>query len=146
MDKTKDLFTKSIKDWVSRNGLSLRELADRAGISQSGLYKMAGGFRQPSFDNMDRIANALGIEIADLFGGAKVHAPTPSEALEIVRKALSDMSPRVLALAPSQTPEIQKLIATITGHPELVTFLIKSAHAYLGDPAINNLKSRPSRS
>jgi transcriptional regulator with XRE-family HTH domain len=50
-----------------RAGLTQEELAVRAGIGQGSLSDIENGRRRPSYDVMNRIADALGVSPGDLF-------------------------------------------------------------------------------
>ena len=47
--------------------MSLRELAEHSGISKSTLQRLECGKRSPTLEQLDRIANALNISIAQLY-------------------------------------------------------------------------------
>lgn len=49
-----------------RSDLSLNDLADTAGISPSHLSRIERGLTVPSYDVLDRIANALGSDLSSL--------------------------------------------------------------------------------
>lgn len=51
---------------MSRRGVDYKALAEASGLTRSGIYKIVEGLRWPSPDNLDRIAEALGLEPADL--------------------------------------------------------------------------------
>lgn len=44
-------------------GLTLRQLADKAGVSISTLWQLGSGRNTPRLDTADRIAHALGYEL-----------------------------------------------------------------------------------
>lgn len=71
--------------------MSYAQIADLAGISRSGFYKVLYGEREPGFDNIARISDALGIHPSKLLvadGETTERVIEPLEALEIIRKAL----------------------------------------------------------
>lgn len=51
----------------SEMGLSLSQLAKLSGISKSTLQRIEMGETSPTLDKMEKIANALGIKISDLY-------------------------------------------------------------------------------
>lgn len=55
-----------IRVWREYRGLSVRDLAGRAGISQPYLSQMEAGRRKGTADTLGRIAEALGIGVDDL--------------------------------------------------------------------------------
>jgi transcriptional regulator with XRE-family HTH domain len=51
----------------TRRRATLREVADRAGLSESFLSQVERGVASPSVASLQRIAGALGVSVADLF-------------------------------------------------------------------------------
>lgn len=51
----------------TKEGLSLRKLSELTGISKTRLNDIENEKRSPTLDEMERIANVIGIEITDLF-------------------------------------------------------------------------------
>jgi transcriptional regulator with XRE-family HTH domain len=47
-------------------GLSLRTLAERAGVDFSTIYRIEAGDTVPKFDTLEKLAKALGISVRDL--------------------------------------------------------------------------------
>lgn len=52
-------------------GMSQRALADRAGVVKSTIYEAEAGRHIPRIQTLEKIANALGVEIADLLPSRK---------------------------------------------------------------------------
>jgi transcriptional regulator with XRE-family HTH domain len=84
--KTKDLFIRNLQSAVLRKGLNYAQLADLVGMSRSGLYKIVEGHREPDFDKIDKLAQALEIEAVWLFGGAASGEDPKSERGELLAK------------------------------------------------------------
>lgn len=61
-----------IKELSKERGITLNQLAERIGVSQPSISGIATGKQKPSFDTLDRLAEALGVSVAELF------APQPS--------------------------------------------------------------------
>src|SRR5690606_9929495 len=56
-----------IREWRERRGrMSGAALAARTGISQQHLSRIETGKKSPSLDQLDRIANALGVSVGEL--------------------------------------------------------------------------------
>jgi transcriptional regulator with XRE-family HTH domain len=68
----------AIREHRLRKGLSVQELADKAGLSYGGLYRMETKVRQPNMASVRKVAAALGIEIAELLR----EEPPPAAAVE----------------------------------------------------------------
>ena len=55
----------NIKEAIKKNGLEVKEVAERMGISPVGLSQHING--NPSVKVLEKIASAIGCDIADLF-------------------------------------------------------------------------------
>lgn len=56
-----------IKEICKEKGLTLNALAEKIGISQPSISGIATGKQKPSFDTLDKLAEALGVEVSELF-------------------------------------------------------------------------------
>jgi transcriptional regulator with XRE-family HTH domain len=93
--------------------LSLRSLADRAGISNPYLSQIERGLRKPSADILQRVADALRISAETLYvqagileerrGGLDEHIRTATELTESQRRALLEIYHAFLAGGHAQT-------------------------------------------
>ncbi|MFI6357241.1 helix-turn-helix domain-containing protein [Streptomyces sp. NPDC050743] len=71
-----------------RDGVSLRGLAGRVGISPSLLSQIETGKTQPSVGTLYALVNQLGISFDDLFGGGSSTQETPTqEAIPVVQRS-----------------------------------------------------------
>lgn len=61
------LFGTRVRDLRSARKLTQEALAERAGISVDFLSLIERGRNSPSFENVDSLANALGVPVAELF-------------------------------------------------------------------------------
>lgn len=73
------------------NGLTIAEVANRAGVSRGMLSKIENGLTSPSLEKLEHLANALGVTLSKLFndydtpkGGAQY--VKNGEGLEVVRR------------------------------------------------------------
>lgn len=57
-----------IKEICSANGISQKALAEKIGVSATSLSRIVTGEQKPSLDTLDKVAEALGVSLADLFG------------------------------------------------------------------------------
>ncbi|MFH1015013.1 MAG: helix-turn-helix transcriptional regulator, partial [Nitrospirota bacterium] len=64
---TKELLGARIKELRKAKGLSQEELSEKVGIDSKHLSRIEVGKSYPSLDTLERIANALNVEIKDLF-------------------------------------------------------------------------------
>ena len=80
---------KRIKAARQKAGMSQEELAQAIGSTKSAVSRYEAGKRQPSYDQLQRISDALGISIYELFDGSTTDAdgtihiwPAPQNASE----------------------------------------------------------------
>ena len=62
-----------LRAWRDRRGLSLHELADRAGVSYVTIARIESGRMSPTVTTLEKLAQALGITVRDLFPREKPH-------------------------------------------------------------------------
>jgi transcriptional regulator with XRE-family HTH domain len=55
-----------IREICERKGVSIQDLAKRAGTARSYLYSVLDGAKSPTVDWLAKIAEALGVDIAEL--------------------------------------------------------------------------------
>jgi DNA-binding XRE family transcriptional regulator len=55
------------KELRTARGLSIRKLAEEAGVSTETIYSIEHGKRQPSVRTLGKIAKALDVEVKDFF-------------------------------------------------------------------------------
>lgn len=56
-----------LRKWRTKRGLSLRQLAELAGVSFVTLYRIEAGKISPTVAMLERLAKALGISVRDFF-------------------------------------------------------------------------------
>ena len=56
-----------IKDLLKEKGVTLSALAEQIGMTQTSLSRALGENGNPTFDTLNKIANALNVGISDLF-------------------------------------------------------------------------------
>jgi transcriptional regulator with XRE-family HTH domain len=56
-----------LREWRDRRGLSLRALADKAGVSYVTIVRIEGGSLSPTAAMLDKLATALDIDVRDFF-------------------------------------------------------------------------------
>lgn len=67
----KEILAENIRRLRKLTGLSQEELADRAGLHRTYISSIERGERNISLENIFLLANALGVEAADLVTPAK---------------------------------------------------------------------------
>lgn len=61
------VFAENLRELRRERGLSQEELAERSDLHRTYVGSVERGERNVSIDNMERLANALGIALKDLF-------------------------------------------------------------------------------
>ncbi len=147
MERLREIFLKNIVSEAEKQRLDYKDVADRAGLSRSGIYKIMNGQREPGFDNIDRIAIALGVSPHSLLlEPGKAPRITAREALE----ALSDfiektsITPHVPSLDPATegSPGVRELIDTVRSYPDLVEVLLNVSKRYVRKASTEQAKTR----
>lgn len=72
-----------IKRVIKEKGLSINEVAEIMGISRIGLSQHING--NPSVEVLERIAKALGVQVAELFEGYENKSTDTEKTIGIVR-------------------------------------------------------------
>src|SRR5690242_6316868 len=70
-------FGARLRELRSAAGFSQKALADRAGVSQNAISQWEAGDREPLVSNVAALADALGVDVGELFKAAQVVAPEP---------------------------------------------------------------------
>lgn len=64
-------FGKRMRQLRALKGLTQEELAEAVGVSTDFISLIERGQRAPSFENLERLAEALAVKVADLFSFPK---------------------------------------------------------------------------
>ena len=56
-----------LREWRDRRGLSLRTLAEKAGVSYVTIVRIEGGALSPTVAMLEKLATALDIDVRDFF-------------------------------------------------------------------------------
>ena len=56
-----------VRMWRERRGLSLRELGEKAGVSYVTIQRIEAGKTSPTVALLEKVAEALGVNVRDLF-------------------------------------------------------------------------------
>ena len=81
MTKKKGRFLKHLQPIRQSKGLSQTDLAKRTGLKPAAISHFETGERKPSFENLIKLADALGVSMDYLFGRGSEHASTASSEL-----------------------------------------------------------------
>jgi transcriptional regulator with XRE-family HTH domain len=86
MERLGDIFAKNMKAYRRKSGLTQEKLAEKVDVSTHhiGMIELARNF--PTLDLVERIADALNIEIYQLF----IEPHSPNEELEQLRQEIKD--------------------------------------------------------
>jgi transcriptional regulator with XRE-family HTH domain len=95
-----------IKELREEQGLSMRKLAERSGLSQAFISSIEAGQKQPTLDSLLKLSSGLGISLIDLLGGDPVTASLPPH--------LNDLLNNARQLTPAQIDALNQFIRIIT--------------------------------
>jgi len=95
--ETKTLFGKRVRALRKNKGLSQEELAEKTDISSKYLSRVEMGQHFPSIDTLDKLANALKVEVKDFFEFAH-EARSSRELREILSGLLKETDEEKLRL------------------------------------------------
>lgn len=56
-----------LKEVLKERGMTQRDLADRMGVTEAFVSKIVSGRSASTLDTLQRIADALGVDVAELF-------------------------------------------------------------------------------
>jgi len=139
-------FGARIRAERQRRRMPLRVLSERTDLSQSFLSQLERGLSQASISSVRRIAEALGIQVADLFADEWLGEPRVLRRLDLPRIAFGDGAVKQLLTPRGALRNLEVLVATIepggsTGlsayahgdSEELIVVLAGSAKLELGD-------------
>jgi len=96
---------KMIKNCRESQNLSMSALARLSGVPQSSISEVESGKRQPSFESVERIIEALGFTLATFFAEDK------PELVPDIRRLIQAAE----RLTPEQRELVQKLVENMKG-------------------------------
>lgn len=77
-------FTANLKRYRERLGLGQAQLGERVGVQQATIQRWESGNREPKHADLEKLAIALGVTVAQLFGG-DVAYEVPDDAETVVK-------------------------------------------------------------
>ena len=95
--ETKTLFGKRVRALRKNKGLSQEELAEKTDISSKYLSRVEMGQHFPSIDTLDKLANALKVDLKDFFEFAH-EARSSRELREVLSGMLKEAGEEKLRL------------------------------------------------
>jgi transcriptional regulator with XRE-family HTH domain len=90
--KTVESLGDYLKEQRTASRLSLRQLAEQAGVSNPYLSQIERGLRKPSAEVLQQIAKALRISAEQLYIRAGIVSPTPGETTTVELAVLADLA------------------------------------------------------
>lgn len=97
-DGTMSIFSERITELMTRHGFSQRDLATKAGVTESAMSYYVKGERTPRSDVLTRVANALNTTTDYLLGASNSADMVENELLYLQRN-LSKLDPQQLKRA-----------------------------------------------
>lgn len=81
-----------IKERRKSAGLTQAALAKKLNVSTSVIGQYETGYRTPKFENLAKIATAIGCPVTDLIGGDDYQIPTAEEWASVYQQRVPDLS------------------------------------------------------
>ena len=75
-----------VKDILKEKGMTQKELAEKMGVAEISLSRSISATGNPSLDTLKKIADALNVDISELFGGKVLTCPRCGAVLELKEK------------------------------------------------------------
>ena len=80
----------NIKEQIKMKGFTYEGLGLEVGMSRGSINRIVSGSQTPSFEMLGKFADALDIEVMDLFKPVK-GSKTPKEIIETIKHAIEDL-------------------------------------------------------
>ena len=93
MSKIIELIGQRIREYRLKEGLSQEELAHRAGMNAAHLGRIERGEKNPTFESIEKIVDALGITFEELFNFDSSSKETEEPLVERIASYLKLMTP-----------------------------------------------------
>ena len=96
MENSRKLLSDNIAYFLKKRGLIQAELAEKIGVNRSTVSGWVGAHKKPEFDNIDRMAEALNVQVYELFVDHKGNSDPFVENLDY--RALIENNPDAVAI------------------------------------------------
>lgn len=104
MEKMREIVRVNIVRLIENSSISQKKIASDVGVSEPTIYRWKSGENAPTLDNIDRLAEVLGVSPLDFF---KTEESENNDSLDLIRKILSFDSEGLQALK-NQVGAIEK--------------------------------------
>lgn len=94
-----DNFATKLAEYLRNSGMTQRQLAEAAGVTEAAMSKYLSGERTPRAVTVGAIAKALGIPVAALFGESPAKEESVPSAIAVIARnagSLTDDQKRIL--------------------------------------------------
>lgn len=98
-------IAKRLTELREKQGLSMRKLAERSGVSQPFISSIESGKKQPTLDSLLKLSDGLGITLIDLLG--------EEPAANSLPKHLQDLLANAKQLSPDQLESLNQFIRSM---------------------------------
>lgn len=75
-----------LKETLKEKGVTGKELSEKVGITETSLSRIIKGDQQPRFDLLLKIAEALDVDVKDLFNSTKTNKHPKEELQDIINQ------------------------------------------------------------
>lgn len=85
-------FTANLRRYRAQRELGQSDLAERVGVAQATVQRWESGNREPKHSDLDKLADALGVRVSDLFRSQdEVDAPTVEQLASMIGLAMREL-------------------------------------------------------
>ena len=91
MEKSEKAKVLRLKELMKEKGISRTDLKQKVGLTETSISNISSGLHLPSIENLLKIAEALGVDIREMFNPTKANSVTELEvtkAKELLSEAL----------------------------------------------------------
>lgn len=100
------IIGKRIRELRHARGISLEELAFKAGINAPHLGQIERGLQNPTLVTLERICTALNTSLSSLFNELNDSSPVPAESTPVISK----INAQLQTMSPEQQEDILRII------------------------------------
>lgn len=143
-----NVLQKNIADLLQTQNISLADLSRSSNVPYRTLQDIMAKKQAAKITTLAAIASGLGVGPGRLLENTEDMTikerrdASPEEALEIIRKALSEKSPALPLIPDDIADDVGKLIRLLVDHKEIVRDVLAAAQGSVGIPDKAKGKSR----
>lgn len=104
-----------LREIRKRAGLTMKELADRIGCSESAISQYETGKRQPDYETLLKISDYFGVSVDDILGKEKLDQETEQLLERLNRPELLDLIETASGYTKAEVEQAIRVLRAIRG-------------------------------